>query len=247
MPIKRSIYRGVWMSDDDRSVAAAPRPEKPCAPASPPVRAEEPAQSQVARFLSSLTFRNISAVYIFVALFVLFSLWVPSTFLTWGVWRSLLVSQALDAIVAIAVVLPLAAGVFDLAVGAEMGFAGVLVAWFLSKFGIPVISSIALTLLAGAVVGATSGLLIVRFRIDSFIATLGMSSVLLALTDWVSSSQQILNLGNAFESVGTASFLGLTTPFWLVIVLGVVVWYVLERTPIGRRIYATGGTSPRRG
>ena len=56
-----------------------------------------------------------------------------------------------------------------------------------------------LTLAAGCAIGAASGLLIVSARIDSFIATLGMSSILLALIAWVSSGQQILGLPSSFQ------------------------------------------------
>ncbi|HUA03188.1 MAG TPA: ABC transporter permease [Solirubrobacteraceae bacterium] len=202
--------------------------------------ARAPGESR-ARVLAALSFRNISAIYIFIGLFVIFSIWVPDTFLTWGVWRSMFATQSLNAIVAVALVLPLAAGLFDLAVGAEVGVAGVLVAWFLTKGGMPIVPAIVLTLIAGGVIGTVTGLLVVRAKIDSFIATLAMSSVLLALTDWISSSQQILGLGSSFQSIATVSFLGLTLPVWFMLALGVVVWYILERTPVGRRVYATGG------
>ena len=193
------------------------------------------------RVAHALSFRNISAVYILAALFLIFSLWVPETFLTWGVWRSLLASQSLDAIAAMAVVLPLAAGLFDLAIGAEVGIAGILVAWLLTTAGLPTVPAIILTLLAGAAIGTVTAVLVVRWRIDSFIATLGMSSVLLAITQWISSNQQILGLSRGFQGIATNSFLGLAIPVWFMLGLGIFGWYVLERTPLGRRVYATGG------
>ena len=67
------------------------------------------------------------------SLFVLFALWVPDTFLTAGVWRSLLANSALTALVAIAVTIPLAAGTFNLAVGTEVGMAAILSAWLLER------------------------------------------------------------------------------------------------------------------
>jgi ribose transport system permease protein len=218
--------------------ATATAPEEttgtPLAGAAEPGRRRE-------ELLKALSFRNISAIYIFIALFVIFSVWVPSTFLTVGVWKSLLASQSLDAIAALALAVPLAAGLFDLAVGAEVGIAGVLVAWLLRTVGLPVVPAILLTIILGAAIGSISGLLVVRARIDSFIATLGMSSVLLALTDWISGNEQILGLSPSFQNIATNTFLGLALPFWFMLGLGVIVWYVLERTPIGRRVYATGG------
>jgi ribose transport system permease protein len=193
------------------------------------------------RLVRSLSFRNISALYIFAALFVIFALWVPDTFLTSTNFRTLLDNQALTAIVAVGLVLALSAGLFNLAVGAEVGFASILVAYLLSKQDMGIAPAIALTVVAGGLVGIVSGLLVVHARIDSFIATLGMSSVLLAGVAWVSSGQQILDLGASFQKVGTGQILGITYPVYIMAVLGLIVWYVLERTPAGRRVYATGG------
>ena len=197
--------------------------------------------AQLQRIRAALSFRNVSALYIFAALFVLFALWVPDTFLTSGVWRSLLANSALTALVAIAVTIPLAAGVFNLAVGTEVGMAAILSAWLLERQGLGVPTAVLLTLAAGCAIGAVSGALIVRARIDSFIATLGMSSVLLALIAWVSGSQQILNLPASFQALATSELLGLVLPVWIMLAVGLVVWYVMQRTPTGRRVYATGG------
>jgi ribose transport system permease protein len=185
--------------------------------------------------------QRISAVYFFVVLVVIFSLWVPSTFLTSSTWHSLLNNQAIVGLVAVAFSVPLAAGAFDLAVGAEVGFGGILIAWLLVPRGIPAVPAIALTLLAGALVGAASGLLIARARIDSFIATLGMSSILLALLSWISGGEQILNVPNSVQNIATSTWLGIAYPVWILLVVVIIVWYVLERTPVGRRVYATGG------
>lgn len=192
---------------------------------------------------ASLSFRNISAIYIFLLLFVIFAIWVPDTFLTWGVWRSLLATQSLNAIAAMAVILPLSAGLFDLAVGTEVGIGGILVAWLLTKAGMSLLPAIALAVVAGGVIGAVNALLVVRWRVDSFIATLGVSSVLQALTQWISSNQQILGMPETFQHIATNRLLGLNIPVWIMLVTGVVVWYVLERTPVGRHVYATGGSN----
>lgn len=188
-----------------------------------------------------LSFRNIGALYIFAAMFIIYSIWVPDTFLQWNTWKSMLSSQAETAIVAIALVPALSAGAFDLSVGASVGVGNVLVAWLLVNHGVAMVPAILLTVLAGVAIGLFNGLLVVKVRIDSFIATLGMSSVLVALIAWLSNSQQILGLSSGFQSIATTQFVGLALPDWLALAVGVVVWYVLERTPIGRRVYATGG------
>lgn len=204
----------------------------------------EQRDGRLARARGMLSFRNISALYIFALLFILYSLWVPDTFLTANVWRALLDSGALTGLVAVALILPLAAGAFDLAIGAEVGLGAILVAWLLQSRGIPVVPSILLTMAGGALIGIISGLLITRAGIDSFVATLGMSSVLLALIAWLSGGQQILSLPDSFQSVATTHFIGITTSVWIMLGAAILVWYVLERTAIGRRVYATGGNQP---
>jgi len=193
------------------------------------------------RLRRAAAFRNAAALYLFAFMFVVFALWVPDTFLTAGTWRSLLSNQAITCLVAVGLVVPIAAGIIDLAVGTEVGLGAILVARLLvSGYSIPVV--IALSLVAGAGVGVFSWLMITRLRIPAFIATLGVSSLLTAAVAWVSSSQQILNLPAGFAEIGTGQLFGLTYPFYIMLVVSLLLWYVLERTPVGRRVYATGGS-----
>jgi len=191
-----------------------------------------------------LSFRRLSAIYIFVVLFVIFSIIEPDTFLASGTWRSLLDSQALVAMAAIGLMLPVAAGTFDLAIGSEVGFSSILVSWLLVSHGVSVGLAVPLTLVAGAVVGLISGFLVAVLKIDSFIATLGMSSVVGACTSWVSGGSQILDLPAGFVSFATKRFLGITYPVFVMLLVALVVWYVMENTAVGRRVYATGGNEP---
>jgi ribose transport system permease protein len=189
----------------------------------------------------ALSFRNISAIYIFIVMFIVFAIWVPDTFLQWNTWKALFDAQAVTAILAVGLVIALSAGTFDLAIGTELGLGAIFVSWLLVDKGVPLVPAFILTLIAGGVIGLANGLLVTKVRIDSFIATLGMSSVLLALIAWISNSQQILGVGSSFEKLGTTEIFGLTLPVYLMLVVGLAVWYVLERTPLGRRVYATGG------
>jgi ribose transport system permease protein len=189
----------------------------------------------------ALSFRNVSALYVFAVIFILFSIWVPDTFLAWDTWKALISSQAITAMLAIGLVIALSAGAFDLSIGATLGFGAILVSWLLAKRSIPIVPAVVLAIAGGLLVGTLNGLFVVKARIDSFIATLGMSSVLLAMIAWISASQQILGLSNSFQKLGTTSIFGLTLPVYLMLAVALVTWYVLECTPIGRHVYATGG------
>jgi ribose transport system permease protein len=214
--------------------------------AAAPAGGPEPERGFVAetgrqRLLRLLSFRNISAIYIFIALFALFSFWVPDTFLQESTWKALIDSQALTAMVAVALVIPVAAGAFDLAIGTEVGLGGILAAWLLSSKGLPIPAVIVLTIIAGCLIGLGSGLLITKARITTFIATLGVSSILAAVITWVSGGEQILNLGRSFQDLATTTIGPFTYPVYIMLIVAAVAWYLLERTAVGRYVYATGG------
>lgn len=202
-----------------------------------------PTAAPAQRVWALLGFRNISAVYILAALLVLFAFWIPDVFYTETTLRTLFDSQAVVGLTAVALVIPLAAGVFNLAVGYQVGVAGIIVGSLLVDHRYGVGLSIVLAILSGIVIGLLSGLLVVRARIDSFIATLGVSSLLAALITAISEGQQILDLPDGFAQLGTGSVAGITYPVVALILVSLAVWYVLERTPLGRRIYATGGNA----
>jgi ribose transport system permease protein len=195
-------------------------------------------RKDVARWFS---FRNASALYVFVVIFVVFSITIPQTFLTIGIWASLLDNQAVTAIAAIALVIPLSAGVFNLAIGSQVGLGSIAIGWLLVTIGVPLPLAIILTALMSAVIGLVAGLIIVRAHIDSFIATLGVSSLLAALITFLSGGRQILNMPASLSNFGIGRVFGITYAVIAMLIIAVIVWYVLERTPLGRRIYATGG------
>jgi ribose transport system permease protein len=226
---------------DPTLTAEPPKPDvAPEGARSDPPSVRTPAPKERSKLRRALSFRNSSALYVFVVIFVVFSLWIPDLFLRKDTFEALLDEQAVTALLAIGLVVPLAAGAFDLSIGATLGFGMVLVAWLLSK-GFAIVPGILLALAAGVTIGLINGLLVVRARIDSFIATLGMSSILLAMVAWISDGQQILGLSTTFQDLTLEEPLGVTVPVYLMLAIGVVVWYVLERTPAGRRVYATGG------
>jgi ribose transport system permease protein len=198
---------------------------------------------RLGRLRQAMAFRNAAVLYLFAVMFAVFALWIPDTFLTWGTWRSLLSDQAITCLVAVGLLVPIAAGAIDLAVGTEVGLGAILVARLLVDPDVGIAAAIALSLAAGAAVGVFSWLMITRARIPSFIATLGVSSVLLAVIAWISGSQQIVNLPAGFASIGGGQLLGLTYPVYIMLAVSALIWYVLERTPAGRRVYATGGNS----
>lgn len=191
-----------------------------------------------------LSFRRISAIYLLVVLVVVFSIWVPNTFLTVSTLQSILGDYSITALLAVGLVIPLASGAFDLSVGLGLGAANINVMYLIVQHGWAAVPAIVASLLCGCAIGAINGFLVAREKLDSFIATLGMSSVLSAYVVWVSANEQIVGSPNSwFANLADTQVAGISLSFWLMLLVAIVVWYVLTFRPAGRRLYATGGSA----
>src|SRR5688500_14891229 len=141
----------------------------------------------------------------------------------------------------------LTAGI-DLSVGAIMVLSSIMMGRAAVVWGVPVEIAFPLGMLTGLLCGYVNGALVTYLRLPPFIVTLGTWSVFGALVLWVSRSETIRQPDIAAEApflqlTGTALSFGgarLTFGSILMIVLAVIVWYVLNRTALGRHIYATG-------
>jgi ribose transport system permease protein len=184
-----------------------------------------------------------AGVGLLVALIVIFWITLPGTFMSWDNLVGVVANQAIAGIMALALLMPLAAGAFDISIGGMMTLAVVVVTnLFQSTNGkIPIPLAILITLGVGVVVGCVNGLLVVGAKVDPFIATLGTSTVLLGLSELVANGTTIsLNIPSRFTALSRHTVGRIPVTIFYVAVLAVIVWYVLEYTPLGRKIYATG-------
>ena len=122
--------------------------------------------------LKKLHPRNIGVLYLYGFAWLLYTTWIPETWLTWLMHRSVINQQAILLVVAIGLIVPLATGVFDLSIAATMSAAAVTASWLLVDHQWNVAAAIAVALGFGAFVGAVNAFFIVKIKIDSFIATL---------------------------------------------------------------------------
>jgi ribose transport system permease protein len=178
-----------------------------------------------------------------VALCVFFSV-TTSIFLTSANLTNLISLQAVTACVTFAALLPLIVGEFDLSLGYMVGVIAMIGA-YLSGQGWSALPIIVVMVATGIIVGVINGILTVRFRISAFIATLGVGIILSGFTSAISNGEVLfLGVPKTIVDVGRHNFLGLGISAWLVIVIAILLVYVLEHTPAGRWLYATGGSEP---
>ena len=185
-----------------------------------------------------------SGVLVLLLLVVVFSVLEPDTFFTMRTLRSLVSDQAVTAIASIGLLIAFACGVFDLSVGGVLGLAIVMVTWLQAEQGVSPALAVALTLLVGILVGAVNGFIVTVLKVNSFIATLAMASIMEAIVYGVSGGRQIVGtMSPSFLNLFQAQPWGIPAPIFYMLAVAVVVWIVLERTPVGRYIYAVGSSS----
>ena len=149
-------------------------------------------------------------------------------------------------------------GGIDLSVGAILALSGVVSALAV-KGGAPVPLGMLAGLLVGALCGAINGLAITWLRLPPFIATLGMMLVARGVALQITDAKAIGGLGDSFAELGNGSlwrvvkvgadgfpdvsFPGIPYPVLLMVVLAVAVAVLLNRTTLGRHLYAIGSNS----
>jgi ribose transport system permease protein len=188
----------------------------------------------------NLGFSRLSGVYVLGLFIVVYSIWLPDTFPTSTTAQSVAGNQAITGLAALGLVCALSVGAFDLSVANMLGVGSTVAAALMVRSDVSPALAILIVLSMGLGVGLVNALLIVRFRINSVVATLGMSSVLQAIDDKITNGQFITPLPRSFSHLTSGSPAGIPTPFIVLMVVAVLIWYVLEHTPLGRRMVATG-------
>lgn len=175
-------------------------------------------------------------------LIVAFGISEPQTFLTGYTLSSVLSTQAITVMFALAETVVVAAQQFDLSVGYLSGFASILIVLLQVQDHVGWVLAVLIGLAVGVGAGLLNGLVITVLRIDSFIATLGSGTVIYGLSELVTGGIQVSgNLPNGFNDIGGNVWY---IPVPAIIALGVatVFWVVLEYTVFGRRLYVVGAS-----
>lgn len=192
-----------------------------------------------------------------IVLMIVFSFLAPN-FLNAG--SLILISKhvALFAILAIGMTFVVVSGGIDLSVGSIVGLSSMIAGGLIYKglyipgvdvtiyFNVLVI--MLLTLIVGSLVGGINGVLVTRFNVAPFIATLGVLYIARGFALLRSGGATFPNLigkpelGNTgFDILGSGKILGLPLAVWIMIIIGIAATYILKKTPLGWHIFSVGG------
>ena len=200
---------------------------------------------------------KLRAYIALIALIIFFSFTSPN-FLTATSIITMIRHVALNAIIAIGMTFVILTGGIDLSVGSIIGFCGMIAGGLIFEglnigflgitiyFRIPVI--ILITLVIGILIGWFNGILVTKFNVAPFIATMGSMYIFRGFAQLRSSGRTFPNLvgrpelnNTGFPLVGSGTFLGVPYTIYLMVILIVVAIYIARKTPFGRHVFAVGG------
>ena len=194
------------------------------------------------RFPRSLGFEKYSGVYLWALFIVVFSVLSPNLFASMVTVHSVAAGKAVSALLALAIVVPLVCGIYDLSVGANINFTTIVVVKAVAG-GLPVPLAIILGVVVGAGIGFVNGFVVVKLKVNSFITTLGTASIIAALQVIVTDNRQPLPPSlPAWRSLTQTKVFGFQIIVVYLLLIALVLWWALTHTPFGRYLYAIGGS-----
>ncbi len=183
---------------------------------------------------------RLSLIGAWILVIIIFGVFDGSNFLSVASFKAIFSNQSTLALGAMALLIPLVAGEYDLSVAGTIGVSFVTVAVLNAQHGWPIAAAILVAIVIGALIGVINSIVIVKWKVNSLIATLGMLSVLEGLQLLISNQNTITGVSPGLVRIVTSAPLGLTNSFYFVLVVSGIVWYALEFTPPGRRMRFTG-------
>lgn len=157
---------------------------------------------------------------------------------------NILQQTSVNAIMAVGMTLVILTSGIDLSVGSLLALTGAVAA---SIVGLEVnaLVAVAAALALGAAVGACTGVIVAKGKVQAFIATLVMMLLLRGATMVYTNGSPVntgfTDVADAFGWFGIGRPLGVPTPIWIMAMVFIAVWYILQHTRLGRYIYALGG------
>jgi ribose transport system permease protein len=180
-------------------------------------------------------------VAVWILVIAVFGVLKPESFLTSGNFSTIFGSQAVLVVLTLGLIIPMTTGDFDLSIAFNLTLCSMVIAVLNVNHHVPIGLAILLALLVGAAVGLLNGLIITFFAIDAIIVTLGVGTLLGGVTLWISDSTTISGVSQSLvKPVILDRLFGVPLEFYYGLAACVVLWYVFEYTPLGRRLLIVG-------
>lgn len=184
-------------------------------------------------------YQNNSSLFALIILIVLATL-VNKYFMTTTNIINILRQSSIIGIIAIGMTFVILSGGIDLSVGSVLALIGgaILIA---QNFGFGLFLSIIVGIIVGILIGLINGLIITKIKIEPFIVTLGMMTIARSLILYYANGGSVNGSIMAYSNIANSRMFYIPIPVWIFLVVYLIAYVILEKTPYGRYIYAVGG------
>ncbi|MEM9951105.1 MAG: ABC transporter permease [Chloroflexota bacterium] len=131
-------------------------------------------------------------------------------------------------------------GGIDLSVGSMLGLSAIMIGYSWENLGLPLGIAIAVGILVASLAGFLNGLLIVRVKVPPLIMTLATLAFYRGLAQGISEARSVTGYPEWFFGLGQGNILGVPTQLWILGISIIISIIVLQRTTLGRTLYAIG-------
>lgn len=191
------------------------------------------------------TLERTALLILLIAICVLFSALPRSSanFASMADLRNIAADVVVGGVLALAAIIPLVAGEFDFSIGLTLEFSAMITAGFVVRLHQPLPVAILAGLGTGLLIGIINGYLVAFRKLNSFIITFAVATIVTGLIELYAAGNSILVSTDALTSFGLTSslWLGIPRSLYAFALVALIVWYVLDHTPVGRYWHATGG------
>lgn len=184
-------------------------------------------------------------VFILFAVMAVLTVMQPGVFLTIGNFKSILLAISVYGVMVCGTIYPILLGGIDLAVGATAAMSGACAVLTIVNHNYSVqgvVLGILLGLAAGTAAGAVHGIVVSQFKVPPFLITLASQNIVYGIAQLLTGNQVVSCLKPAaFTFIGGGRLFGVPTSVYILAVVALLSWFLLNKTKFGRSVYAVGG------
>jgi len=172
---------------------------------------------------------------------LVFGILRPTTFLSWANFSTIFGSQAVLVVLTLGLIVPLTAGDYDLSIAGNLTLSSMTIAVLNVYFHWPILLAVFAALAVGLIIGAINAFIVLYFRINSLIVTLGMGTFIHGITLWISNSNTISGIDFSIaQAVIVTRLFGIPLAFYYALLVAAIIWYVFTFTAAGQRLLFVG-------
>lgn len=180
-------------------------------------------------------------VYLILILIVIFFSILSSSFLTVKNLLNICRQVSMVGICSVGMTMVLLTGGIDISVGAVIALTGVAASKLIVENGWMIVPACIIGILIGALCGLINGFMVAQFSVPALIATLAMQTIARGIAFILTKGIPVYGLPEQIKLLAGGNFLGVPIPVYIMAAIFFIGWWMLEKMPFGRHVYAIGG------